>query len=152
MVVAGDERQRRRGVGARHIGFDQRRSDALDEERRCGGVAVVDFVAHVERLRHQRFEFDRAAAHQRGRQRWRDNVGHRAQARDDLGPVRAEAQHLAQAFVEVAVRAPTGGAVLDHEQRHRRADDAGHRPHRRLVVARFEIDFPACDEAFRSFH
>ena len=86
MIVAGDE-----GDGGRHIFADLRceRSIAGDQpaqqQRGCGGVAVVNLVAHVQSLRDQRLQLDAAdfregcieCAVQRGR--------HPRQAIDDLG-------------------------------------------------------------------
>ena len=56
--------------------------------------------------------------------------------------VGAEAQHLAEPLVEVAVGAVAARRVLDDPHRHRRADDAGHRPDRAMMVAGLERDAP----------
>src|SRR6185437_7425300 len=74
-----------------------------------------------------------------------------AQPIDDLGAVRAEAQHLAKTLVEGAVRAVAGGRVLDDEKRHRRTDDAGHRSDGAVVVTRLERDRAGIDETRRGF-
>ena len=152
MIVAGDEAERRRGVGARDVRLDQRRRDALDEQRRGGGVAIVHLVAHVERLRHQRFQLDRAGPRQHGAQRRGDDVGDHPQAVNHRRVVGAEAQHLAEPFVEVAVGAIARGPVLDDEDRHRRADDPGHRSDGAMVMAGFEIEAARRDQALGGRH
>ena len=65
-----------------------------------------------------------------------------AQPFEDVGRIGAEAQHLAEALVEIAVGAVAAVGVLHHPDRHRRADDAGHRPDGAVLVARFEGDLP----------
>ena len=78
-----------------------------------------------------------------GGERRRQHRRHPAQPLDHLRAVGAEAQHLAQAFVEVAVR-PLAVLAVDHDpDRHRGADHAGHRPDRAVVVARRELDLAA---------
>ena len=107
----------------------------------------MDFVAHVQRLRDQRFELDAAGFRE-------DCVEHAvqrgcdpSQAIDDVGTIGAEAQHLAEPFIQVAEGAVAGRAIADNPHRHRRADDAGHRADRAMMVAGRESNVAALHEA-----
>ena len=146
MVVGGDELDRAAHVGGRAIDRQQRRDEPLEQQAGRGRVAVVDLVAHVQRLRHDRPQLDAAERAHRGLQHLEQLGAHPAQAVEHVGAVGAEAQHLAEALVEVAVGAVAGRRVLDDEQRHRRADDPGHRADRAVVVAGLERDLAAGGE------
>ncbi len=57
VIVAGDEGERALNGAAVEFGFQQRQSELLEQQRGRGGVAVVQLVAHVQGLRHQRLQF-----------------------------------------------------------------------------------------------
>ena len=124
-----------------------RRRQPLQQQRGRGRVAVVNLVAHVQGLRHQRLELDGAGLGQRQIERRAQDVGHPLQAVDDLGVVGAEPQHLAEPFVEIAERRAAARRVAHDPHRHRRADDAGHRADRAVMMAGFECDGAAARRA-----
>ena len=67
----------------RRAGLEQRRHQALEQQRRGGDVAVVHLVAHVQRLRHQRLELEvRQDARAPARERRRQHRRHPLQALD----------------------------------------------------------------------
>ena len=72
--------------------------EALEQQRGRGGVAVVNLVAHVQRLRHQRLELRIGQPAHGELHGGEELAGHPAQPVDDLGGVGAEAQHLARAL------------------------------------------------------
>ncbi len=139
MVVAGDELHRPRDLGRREARIDQRRQQIAQQHQRAGPVAVVRLVAHVQHLRQDRLDVDRAVRAHRGLQHRAQRLRHPPQAVEHVGGVRAVAQHLAETLVERAVGKRAGGRILEHEHPHRGRDDAGHRPDRPVVVARPEV-------------
>ena len=133
-------------VGRRRVGRDHPRQQLAQEHERPGAVAVVALVAHLEHLGDDRPDVDRAGRADRLRQDRPEDAGHPVQPLDDLGAVRAVAQHLAQPLVERAPRLVAVDVVAQRVHPHRRADDAGHRPDGSTVVARLEVEL-ACGEA-----
>ena len=126
---------------ARLVELDQRRQQRAQQQRRAGTVAVVALVAHLERLRGHRAQVDRLAQPlERAGEHAREHVADPGQAVEHLVVVGAVPQHLAEALVERAERAVAVRRVLDHAHRHRRADDARHRPDRAALVARPELE------------
>ena len=122
------------------LGGEQGERETLEQEAGGGGVAVVQFIAHVQRLRHERLEVGiRQTAH-RNLHRGEEFRAEPAQSFDDFGRVGAEAQHLAESLVQIAIGAVAAVGILHHPDRHRWADDARHRTDGRVFVARFERD------------
>jgi hypothetical protein len=104
-------------------------------------VAVVPLVAHLQRLRGHRPQVDRLSeSFQRTGEHAREDVADPREPVEDLVVVGAVAQHLAEAFVERAVRAVPVRRVLDDAHRHRGADDAGHRADGAALVAGAELE------------
>jgi hypothetical protein len=135
VIVARDERQRLRELRLRHRALQRGGHQLLQQQARCRRIAVVAFIAHVQRLCDERLQLERSVRGQHFTQRWREHLSHPAQALQHFVSMCAEAQHLAESFVETGKRALAVGAVLDHPHRHRRADDAGHRAHRAVLMA-----------------
>ena len=102
MIVAGDEADGRRDILAARLRAQHRWHQPFQQERGRGRVAVVNLVAHVQGLRHQRLELDAAGLGQRQLERLAQDARHPLQPIDDLGVVGAKPQHLAEPFVEIA--------------------------------------------------
>ena len=127
-------------AAAVELGGEQGEGEPLEEEAGGCGVAIMKFVAHVQRLRHERLEaVVRQAAH-RDLHRGEEFGAEPAQPFDDLGRIGAEAQHLSEALVQIAIGAVAAIGILHHPDRHRWADDARHGTDGSVLVARFEGD------------
>ena len=57
MIVTGDKRHAALKLFSGQIAFKQRRNQTLDQQAGGCRIAVMHFIAHVQRLRHQRFQF-----------------------------------------------------------------------------------------------
>ena len=68
VIVAGDEVDGGGDIGRGRIRLQQSRNQPFQEQGRRRDVAVVHLVAHVQRLRHQRFEIKSAKSLQSGLQ------------------------------------------------------------------------------------
>ena len=66
VIVAGDEFEHCGNVGQRKAGLEQRGGQLFEQERRGGYVAIVAFVAHVQRLRGERLGLQTAQLGQPG--------------------------------------------------------------------------------------
>ncbi len=145
MVIGAQELEDRDGLGGFRGPYESR-GDGPGEQRGRGDVAVVGLVAHLERLAGQAAQVDRSTLADRDREGRSDHLGEPAQPLEDRGVVGAEPEDLAESLVERRVGACPGRHVLDHDHRHRRADDPGHRADRAVVVARREFDVTGLDQ------
>ena len=108
-----------------HVGVEQRRGEALEQQRRRRGVAVVHLVAHVERLRHQRLQLDRdrcAPAPRAAPARASSAIQRRRSITS--GPLAPKRSTLPSPSLRLQYARLPARPVLDDEHRHRRADDA----------------------------
>ena len=140
VVVVVDELQHfggdRRLVAGRH----HCRSDGPVKERCGGAIAVVDLVAHVERLGDEVLEVDAAQLRYRLLQDRVEGVPHPVQPLNDWLTEGAVAQDLTQPFVKRGVGRIAMRLVLEDEHRHGGRDNACHRPDRGMFVAGGELD------------
>ncbi len=118
---------------------DERRQSRRIQDR-AGLVAVVSLVAHVQGFSQQGADVNPPAGLDGVGQDGGHDVLHPAQFRQHLFAVRAVAQHFAIPFVQAREAAIPMSFVLDDVDRHGRRDQAGHRPHRPVVVAGLQID------------
>ena len=132
--------QGRRDLGRRGAGGDHRGREVAQQHQRAGPVAVVGLVAHLQHLGEDPGHVDGPGGADGVAEQRAEHVAHPAQPVEDLGPVGAVPQHLAEPLVQRAEGPTSRRQVLEHEHPHRRRDDPRHRPHRGPVVARLEGD------------
>ena len=141
-----------RHLGAR-TGRRQRHRKRHEEQRGRRRVAAVHLVAHQQRLALDRFQVDAAALVERLAHAGLEHRGQHGlepfEALQHVGPVGAEAQTPTDALVDVGVGQSAVGRIAHLDQRHRRADDARHRPDGVEVVALAELDLAGLEHAAR---
>jgi len=104
-------------------------------------VAIVAFVAHVQRLGDEGPQIDTVGhVPQRGAKRRAQHAPHPVQALEHVRTEPAVAQDPPKSLVQDGERAVARRAVLDHQHRHRVRRHAGHRANRPVMVARLEAD------------
>ena len=149
MVVAGNEGERARMHAAVEVGIQQRHGKLLEEQRGCGGVAVMQLIPHVQGLGHHGFQVRMGQTAHRDLHRAEKLGPEPAQPVEHFGRIRAETKHSPQALVEITKGAVTAGGVFDDPHRHRRADDSCHRPDRSMRVAWLKSNPTARGQRFR---
>jgi len=146
MIVGLEELE----YGRRHLrgrGAHQGGGDEPGEERGGSHVAVVALVAHLERLGGEVLEIDGPMRADGAGEGGGERLVHPAQPVEDLRPVGAEAQHLAEAFVLDGVGAIAARRVLHDEDGHGGRHNAGHGSDRAEVVAGGEAHRAVVGEA-----
>ena len=137
VVVGGQRLDRLLDTGAVFAGHvDDVEGDFSQEEKRGGGVAAVQLVAHVQGALHQRLQPNASrAAHRLGDDR-RHHILHEEQPLLHALVVHTVVEAAGVgSLVEVAVAVIAAGFVAHREHRHRRRVDARERAHRRAVMA-----------------
>ena len=148
MVIAMQEVEDGRGYGGIG-GSDQGWSDCPGEQRCRRDVPVVAFVAHLQCLTRQAAKVERPTALERARERRTEHVHEPTQAIKDGRVIGSETQDLPKALVQRRVGPGPRSGILDDDDRHRGADDAGHRADRPVIVAGREHDAARFDERGR---
>ena len=98
------------------------------QQQRAGGLAAhVQLVAHVQPLRGERQDVDRALALEHPRQIGADAVAQEPQARDRFVVAHPHPQRVPGPLVQGRAGARARGLVLHHPHRHRGRAHAGHR-------------------------
>ena len=143
MVVAGDEVNRGGRIGRHRRRPQQSRNQSLQQQRRSRDVAIVDFIAHVQCLRDERFDLEWAERSEGRSQRRRKCLRHPLETVDDLWAMGAEPQGLTQAFVEVAIGPVPVYRIEDNPHWHGRADNARHRADGGVMVTGLERNLSA---------
>ncbi|MNF00256.1 hypothetical protein D3C80_1990580 [compost metagenome] len=79
MVVAGDKGDNALNVLERQLAAQQGGQQTFDQQAGGGRIAVMHFIAHMQRLRHQRFQLQLAQLTHGGFQRRGQLVAHPVQ-------------------------------------------------------------------------
>ncbi len=125
--VLAQELEHGAGRGRVRSRLDDPRREARRVQERAGLVAVVALVAHMERFRQQGAHVDAVPAEFQGLGQHRPHdLVHPAQLGQHLSAVRAIAQHLAVALVQVGEGQVAVGHIFHHIDHHGGRDDAGH--------------------------
>ena len=95
----------------------------------------MDLVAHVQRLRDERFDIHGASLREGCIEHAVQRGSDPPQAVDNVGTVGAEAQHLAEPLIQIAESAVASRRIANDPHRHRRTDDAGHWANRAVMMA-----------------
>ena len=141
VVVGADECDHPLKGGLGEVTVEHGGKQLAQEQPGGGHVAVVDLIAHVQRLGHQRAQRQPLRpVRQRVGQDRAQLVAHPGQTVKYRFVVGPEAQHRTQTLVEVTEAASARGSFLHHPQRHGWANHPGHRPHRPVVMARLHLD------------
>ena len=120
-----------------------------DEQRRRRLAAVVSLVAHAEGLGDHPRHLHPTGPPQRGVDDGRELAVHPCQALEHGGVVGAHPEDLALPHVDRRVGLAAGRPVADDPDGQRGRDDAGHRPHRAMVVTGVEGEPPRLGEPHR---
>ena len=140
LVVAGDEGE----DGGERLPVLHRAREGggklAKQQAGAGDVALVHLVAGREPARHDALQGNAAAAPKGCAESRPEDLRDPAKPPPHLGVVAAEAHHLAEPLVDGAVRPVPERPVLDHHHRHPAGDDAGHRPHRVVMVVGREVE------------
>src|SRR5207253_10945898 len=110
----------------------------FQKQGRGRDVAVVPLVAHVQRLRHQRFEIQFAENFHACPQRRSEDLSYPLKAVDHIGTVGAEPEHSTDSLVEVTEGLIAMGGIDNHPHWHGGANGASHGTDGGMMVTGFE--------------
>ncbi|MPM92798.1 hypothetical protein SDC9_139934 [bioreactor metagenome] len=106
------------------------------------------FVAHLQEFGNEHLDVDLFLDRHRFLEHRVELLLHPAQAGQHFFVAGAKAEHLAEAFVDRAVRAVAERLVFENPDRHAVGNDASHRAYRAVHVAGVEFDCAARGELF----
>src|SRR5579859_3567942 len=129
-------------------GLHQVGRDLAREERGGSLVAVVALVAHLQRLRRERYKFDATGGPHGAGHRRSQHLRHPAQLRDHLRAVGSIAQHLTESLIECTEGLMSINRLLDDLHGHGRGNHPRHRPYRVVVVTGGEDDVATICQLF----